>query len=125
MENLDYDKYVKNQEVREALFLLKNKVEKDKENEPINTEDKERKEDEEKKEENANEENIQLPPIDSNYNKTVPSIHEKEWDGKDNNEENEIMKKKMADKILKMDKVEYLVKEFFCLKIFSFNFFIF
>ena len=25
MENLDYDKYLKNQETREALFLLKNK----------------------------------------------------------------------------------------------------
>ena len=26
MENLDYDKYLKNQETREALFLLKNKI---------------------------------------------------------------------------------------------------
>ena len=109
MENLDYDKYLKNQETREALFLLKNKIEKQKENEP-----------EEKQEENLNEDNqnnsqrenysqkyeeeveINLPLIDA---KAILQ-HERDWNAKFPNEDPEILKKKVADRILKLDKVK-------------------
>lgn len=109
MENLDYDKYLKNQEVREALFLLKNKVEKEKENNPEDDNNKENNEDE-NKEENNNENNeekneINLPPIDPK----VGLIHDRDWDGKNLEEDNEYKKKKLADKILKLDKVKEIV----------------
>jgi len=107
MENLDYDKYVKNQEIREALFLLKNKVDKEKVENP-----------EENGKENLEEENkdnnfaekieetlVNLPPIDSK----VGQLHDKDWDGKNLNEDSEFLKKKMADKILKLDKVDSLI----------------
>ena len=102
MENLDYDKYVKNQDVREALFLLKNKVDKEKVDNP-EEENKSQIDAEENKSENyveKNEENtVSLPPIDPRM------IHEKDWDGKEQNDD-DLLKKKMADKILKLDKVK-------------------
>jgi hypothetical protein len=100
MTNLDYDKYVKNQEVREALFLLKNKVEKEKDVQQI--EENQNKENMSIKEEDIeknDEKEISLPPIDHRVN----LIHEKDWDGKNLND-SEYLKKKMADKILKLDK---------------------
>lgn len=104
MENLDYDKYVKNQEVREALFLLKNKVDKDKENqeEPINDENKQEEDKNSENLEKNEEKEVNLPPIDPK----IALIHDKEWDGKNLNDDSEYQKKKMADKILKLDKVK-------------------
>lgn len=107
MENLDYDKYVKNLEVREALYLLKNKVEKEKEkNEGEPNEDLNKANDINEKEEINPEklaEELQsssLPPIE---NRNL-AIHDKEWNEK--REDAEVIKKRMADKILKMDKVK-------------------
>jgi hypothetical protein len=117
MENLDYDKFVKNQEVREALFLLKNKVEKEKEQEKENKKEDNLLggiEENEKLNLNLDEENennfgekieetlVNLPPI---MESKLGQLHDKDWDGKNLNEDHEILKKKMADKILKLDKV--------------------
>ncbi len=109
MENLDYDKYVKNLEVREALYLLKNKVEKEKDKE--NDENKNENEDAANNNNNEDQNNSQklvedlqtpnLPPIE---NKNL-IIHDKDWNEK--KEDAEIVKKRMADKILKIDKVFY------------------
>jgi hypothetical protein len=116
MENLDYDKFVKNQEVREALFLLKNKVEKEKQEKEENLlggiDDNEKLnlnlegENENNHEEKIEETLVNLPPIMES--KVGQLLHDKDWDGKNLNEDNEILKKKMADKILKLDKVNKL-----------------
>jgi len=110
MENLDYDKYIKNLEVREALYLLKNKVEKDGEKDDgkgeIDQENSAANQLNEK--EDLNQEKIgddlhstNLPPIE---NKNL-ILHDKEWNEK--KEDAEILKKRMADKILKLDKVNF------------------
>jgi hypothetical protein len=107
MENLDYDKYVKNLEVREALYLLKNKVDKEKEknegneqNEELNKENVNNEKEEIDPEKLAEElKSSSLPPIE---NKNL-FFNEKEWN--DKREDAEVIKKRMADKILKMDKV--------------------
>jgi len=111
MENLDYDKYVKNLEVREALYLLKNKVEKEKEknepNEKTDDPDKANNGNNEKDENIAEKlaEELQasssLPPIENKNS----IIHDKDWNEK--REDAEVIKKRMADKILKMDKVKF------------------
>ena len=116
MENLDYDKFVKNQEVREALFLLKNKVEKEKQEKEENLlggiDDNEKLnlnlegENENNLGEKIEETLVNLPPIMES--KVGQLLHDKDWDGKNLNEDNEILKKKMADKILKLDKVNKL-----------------
>ena len=140
MENLDYDKFVKNQEVREALYLLKNKVEKEKENE---NENKENPDGNENNNNNNNDQEgegeilgekieetlINLPPIENKGG----IIHDKDWDGKNLNEDSEILKKKLADKILKLDKVYFFLSLFLCffvsflylLYIVFFNFFLY
>lgn len=110
MENLNFDKYLKNQEVREALFLLKNKVEKEKENNPEENKQQNyfNEEKEEENEENIsqkNEENLNLPHIDPKGS-LIGVIHEKGWDGK-NYEDPEILKKRVADQILKLNKVTF------------------
>jgi hypothetical protein len=127
MQNLDYDKYLKNQETREALFLLKNKIEKEKEKEKeenLNEENKSQNNannnsnnnhGENLSHENEEENEVNLPVIDSKIN--LPLYHEKEWDGKNLNEDPEILKKKIADRILKMDKVNifYFILYYFIL----------
>ena len=129
MQNLDYDKYLKNQETREALFLLKNKIEKEKqkekdenlteENHSQNNDNNNQGENFSQKNEEENE--INLPVIDSKNN--LPIYHEKEWDGKNLNEDPEIFKKKIADRILKMDKVNFFYY-FYYIFIFYFYFFL-
>jgi len=116
MENLDYDKYVKNLEVREALYLLKNKVDKEKEKNEGNEQNEELyKENVNNDKQEINHEKLSeelqsssLPPIE---NKNL-FVHEKEWNEK--REDAEVIKKRMADRILKMDKVIKLkIKPFF------------
>jgi len=116
MENLDYDKYVKNLEVREALYLLKNKVDKEKEKNEGNEQNEELyKENVNNDKQEINHEKLSeelqsssLPPIE---NKNL-FFNEKEWN--DKREDAEVIKKRMADKILKMDKVIKLkIKPFF------------
>ena len=106
MENLDYDKYVKNLDVREALYLLKNKVEKENEkDDPQNNFDINKNNLEENKQEENSEKLLEdlkssnLPPID-----VKSLIHDKDWN--ERKEDSEIIKKKVADKILKLDKVK-------------------
>jgi len=107
MENLDYDKYVKNLEVREALYLLKNKVEKEKEKNNV-VEQNEELNKASVNNENENiypeklEEELQSPSLPIIENKNFV-IHEKDWNEK--REDPEVIKKRMAEKILKMDKV--------------------
>jgi len=107
MENLDYDKYVKNLEVREALYLLKNKVEKEKEKNNV-VEQNEEPNKASVNNENENiypeklEEELQSPSLPIIENKNFV-IHEKDWNEK--REDPEVIKKRMAEKILKMDKV--------------------
>jgi hypothetical protein len=78
VSNLDYEKYVKDLEIKEALYLIKNKVEKDEE---IKHEENPKENDglkNEQENENENKEN------DKGENKNTvyynPVIHEKEWD---------------------------------------------
>lgn len=110
MENLDYDKYVKNMEVREALFLLKNKVEKEKDVED-RLEDKNNENNPDKLVEELQDATDKAIPSASNNLPIIEAkqqaIHDKDWNEK--GEDPEIIKKRVADKILKIDKVSQLV----------------
>jgi hypothetical protein len=81
VNNLDYEKYMKKLEVREALHLLKNKVEKEKAEEEQNDvfNEEERNLEEEQNQEN-NENGEEYNQYDNNYHKENVIRHEKEWD---------------------------------------------
>ena len=53
--------------------------------------------------EEIKENSVNLPPIDPR----IAMVHERDWDGKEQNDD-DLLKKKMADKILKLDKVDFI-----------------
>lgn len=83
VNNLDYEKYSKDLEIREALYLIKNKVEKDR----INEEECKLPENQDNinYEENKNYESATIPPIpqqnQNGYNfPQDANMHDKDWD---------------------------------------------
>lgn len=83
VNNLDYEKYSKDLEIREALYLIKNKVEKDR----MNEEESKLPENQDNiiYEENKNYESATIPPIpqqNQNGNNFTQDaiIHDKDWD---------------------------------------------
>jgi hypothetical protein len=114
VNNLDYDKYTQDLETREAIYLLKNKYEKDKEKFVPSAVDNKDAEVEEINQispikpvepEPAVDDRFYLPPCN-------PLLHEKEWNNSvkptdlGTTNYDEIVKQEIAQKILKEDKVK-------------------
>ena len=111
INNSYYDKYIKDCEIREALHLIKNKMEKENEGNQKADEVNEEKTND-MVQEIASEKLDQMPFINGNNSNSVTRVeHEKEWDNSVkplpyfSNEEK--TKKQIADKILKSDRVIY------------------
>ena len=106
LNGLDYDKYCKDMELREALSLLKHKMDKEKEekalNNDINTENKEPQENKEEKNINIID-NTLLPEIDNKIPRqnNIEIIDEEEEKRKE-----EINKYKIAEQIAKSERMK-------------------
>ena len=106
LNGLDYDKYCKDMELREALSLLKHKMDKEKEekalNNDINTENKEPQENKEEKNINIID-NTLLPEIDNKIPRqnNIEIIDEEEEKRKE-----EIKKYKIAEQIAKSERMK-------------------
>ena len=76
-ENLDYEKYMKDLEIREALNMIKYKVEEKDNDQNENQENNEEVKEEKKEEAVKEEESLKLPLINS----SKPLEHDQEWNG--------------------------------------------
>jgi len=98
-QNLDYEKYIKDLEIREALGIIKNKIENKIEDQNIDNNGEEIKELENKKNEK---EELTLPPINNHNSK--PLEHENDWNSSvkvGDNLKDDQLKYQAAEEVLK------------------------